>query len=94
MCNIDMSDIYVSRVKIDFNSLIDDKHYAHCKMIRERKYNNKNVVKMDREYVLRKLVNAITVLSKTSGLNTVDNQCLCLVQDFINDAINELKTHE
>lgn len=89
-----MIDGYVPRVKIDFNLIIDDKHYAHCEMVRERTFNNKKVVKMDREYVLRKLVNAITVLSKTSGLNTVDNQCLCLVQDFINDAINELETHE
>lgn len=47
---------------------------------------------MNRDYVLRKLDNAITVLSKTSGLNPVDNQCLCLAQDCINDAIAELKS--
>ena len=48
MCNIDITDGYVPRVKMDFNSIIDDKHYAHCKMVRERKFNNIKTVKMDR----------------------------------------------
>ena len=47
---------------------------------------------MQKNYILKKLEGANIVLNKISGLNDADNQCICLVQDLIYDAIAELKS--